>query len=341
VINVLDSRETKDVQKALDEYPNLIIVSRDRGKQYQSLSNSYIHIADRFHLIKNLSERILKEIKSVFPKRIFIKEREIEVKTSKPRKKKKNDKSESQLNKIKLVKLTKETYNRIGTYRGTARELNLHRKTVRKYILMADIHEEIKITRERSCMLDSYSEEIFKLYDEGKKITKIQAYLNSKYINLNVKYGRLSFFIRKYRQSDQKQSHKKIYLNRGKLIKSILGWKVKVTPDEEGSIKKIVADHSKLEELKDFYELFRISLTDNKVSIVKDILETNYENITINEFIENLKTDYDAVVNSAKYAFNNGQTEGNVGKLKKIKHDMFGRGGIQLLKKKVIFQSFF
>ncbi len=69
------------------------------------------------------------------------------------------------------------------------------------------------------------------------------------------------------------------------------------------------------------------------MSIVKEILETNYENITINMFIVNLKTDYDAVVNSAKYAFNNGQTEGNVGKLKKIKHDMFGRGGIQLLKK--------
>lgn len=87
--------------------------------------------------------------------------------------------------------------------------------------------------------------------------------------------------------------------------------------------------------------MFRSSLTDNKVSVVKEILETDYENITINKFIENLKTDYDAVVNSAKYIFNNWRTEGNVGKLKKIKHDIFGRGSIQLLKKKVVFQSFF
>jgi hypothetical protein len=62
---------------------------------------------------------------------------------------------------------------------------------------MTEVEEEVKITRVRSCILDSYSEEIFKLYDEGKKITKIQKYLNSKYINLNVKYGRLSYFIRK------------------------------------------------------------------------------------------------------------------------------------------------
>jgi len=93
-------------------------------------------------------------------------------------------------------------------------------------------------------------------------------------------------------------------------------------------LKKIIKEHSKLEALKKFYELFRTSLTDNEVSIVKEILETDYENITINNFIENLKTDYNAVLNSAKYTFNNGQTEGNVGKLKKIKHDMFGRGGI-------------
>lgn len=292
-------------------------------------------------MVKNLSERIIKEIKSIFPKRIFIKDSEIEVKTSKARKKKKDEQSESQVNKIKLVKLTKETYKRIGTLRGTARELNLHRRTVRKYVSMTDIEEESKYTRHRYSSLDSYSEEIFKLYDEGKKITKIHEYLNSKYINLNVEYGTLSYFIRKYRQSNRKQSHKKIYLNRGKLIKSVLGWKVKVTPDEEKYIKKIIKEHSNLEDLKNFYELFRTSLTDNKVSVVKEILETDYKNITINKFIVNLKTDYDAVVDSAKYIFNNGRTEGNVGKLKKIKHDMFGRGGIQLLKKKVIFQSFF
>lgn len=211
--------------------------------------------------------------------------------------------------------------------------MSLHIKTVKKYISMTDIEKEIIITRDRSSILDFCSEEILKLYDEGKKITKIREYLNSKYINLNVKYTTLRHFIRKYRQSNQKQSHKKIYLNRGKLIKSILSWKVKVTPDEEGYIKNLIKNHQILEELKDFFELFKTSLIENKVFIVKGILDANYKNITINKFIKNLKTDYDAIVNSAKYTFNNGKTEGNVGKLKKIKHDMFGRGGIKLLKR--------
>ncbi len=54
----------------LDTYPNLKYLSRDRGKQYQALSNDYEHIADRFHLIKNLSDLIIKEMKNLLPIRI-------------------------------------------------------------------------------------------------------------------------------------------------------------------------------------------------------------------------------------------------------------------------------
>ncbi|MGM0380267.1 MAG: transposase [Bacillota bacterium] len=126
-----------------------------------------------------------------------------------------------------------------------------------------------------------------------------------------------------------------------KLIKYILNWKVKVNYKDEEFINKLIAENLKLKELKTFYKLFKKSLTKNKETLLKDIFQIDYESITINQFIENLKTDYKAVINSSKYIFNNGQTEGNVGKLKKIKHDMYGRGSIELLIKKVLFQSFF
>ncbi|MEA1974763.1 MAG: transposase [Bacillota bacterium] len=287
----------------------------------------------------------MKEIKVIFPKRIFIETEKKEIKISKSRKKKIN-KTQAQINKIKLIKLTKETYARIGSFRGTAKELNLNRKTVKKYISITNIEEESKFTRCNYSVLDSYYNEIFDLYDKGKKITKIKEYLNAKYKDLKIKYTTLSSFIRKYRKGTNKTgtdkiAFKKIYLNRGKLIKHVLNWKVKLNSDEKIYIEKIMKKHFILTELKNFYELFRTTLTEIKSSKLINILDTNYKNKTINSFIKNLKTDYDAVVNSAKYIYNNGRTEGNVGKLKKIKHDMYGRGGIELLKKKVIFQSFF
>mgnify|MGYP006429537051 CR=1 FL=1 len=323
VINIIGSRDTDKVQKALDEYPNLKIVSRDRGKQYQNLSEKYIHIADRFHLIKNLSDKIMKEIKRLFPKRIFIKDQEKKIKISKSRKKKISKKTQNHINKIKLIKLTKETYDRIGTYNGVASELNLNRKTVKKYISMTNVEKESKYTRCKYSKLDPYHNEIFDLYDKGKKITKIKKYLDRKYKKLEIKYTTLTAFIRKYRKGSNKIAVKKIYLNRRKLIKYILNWEVKINSNEKKYIEEIVKNTPVLMELKKFFELFKTTLVKIKSSILVKILNTNYENVTIKKFIKNLKTDYKAVINSAKYIFNNRITEGNVGKLKKIKHDMY------------------
>lgn len=69
-------------------------------------------------------------------------------------------------------------------------------------------------------------------------------------------------------------------------------------------------------------------------------MKKTYEDEVINDFIKNIHKDFDAVINSAKYKINNGIVEGNVGKIKKIKKDMFGRCSVELLRKKVIYQSF-
>jgi transposase len=60
IIDIIDSRETKAVEKWLRTYPNLQFISRDGAQTYSSAStNSHpnaIQISDRFHLLKNLSE---------------------------------------------------------------------------------------------------------------------------------------------------------------------------------------------------------------------------------------------------------------------------------------------
>ena len=56
----------------LKKFPNLKIISRDRGVQYRSLSGSYQHIADRFHLLTNLTETMITELKKIIPREIKI-----------------------------------------------------------------------------------------------------------------------------------------------------------------------------------------------------------------------------------------------------------------------------
>lgn len=66
------TRSPEKIQKELDKYPNLHIISRDRGYSYKAVPKECYHVADRFHLIMNLSETITNEIKNKIPMYINI-----------------------------------------------------------------------------------------------------------------------------------------------------------------------------------------------------------------------------------------------------------------------------
>ena len=52
-----------------------------------------------------------------------------------------------------------------------------------------------------------------------------------------------------------------------------------------------------------------------------------------------VQMDYNAVKNTIKYNVTNGITEGFVNKLKVVKRVMYGRAGLELLKRKMIMEK--
>ncbi len=71
-IDILPLREGKELKKWLLKYPDVNIVTRDRASSYSSAINevcpSAEQVADRFHLLMNLSDALDKYFKSVNPK---------------------------------------------------------------------------------------------------------------------------------------------------------------------------------------------------------------------------------------------------------------------------------
>lgn len=60
IIDMIDSRETKDVTAWLQKFPNISVVSRDGSIAYRKAildsHKSAIQVTDRFHLLQNLTK---------------------------------------------------------------------------------------------------------------------------------------------------------------------------------------------------------------------------------------------------------------------------------------------
>ena len=76
IIDLLPSREIKDVTEWLKSFPNLEIVSRDGSMSYNSsikqADRSIIQVSDRFHLLKGLTDAARKHITSIVSANIGI-----------------------------------------------------------------------------------------------------------------------------------------------------------------------------------------------------------------------------------------------------------------------------
>ena len=76
IIDIIESRETQQVEEWLRSYPNLQVISRDGAQTYASASTnshpSALQVSDRFHLLKNLSEAVEKYMRRLFPSRLVI-----------------------------------------------------------------------------------------------------------------------------------------------------------------------------------------------------------------------------------------------------------------------------
>ena len=76
IVDMIESRETKDVSHWLSQYPNLHIVSRDGSQSYAAaIATAHpnaIQVSDRFHLFKNLTDRATVALQKLFQGRIAI-----------------------------------------------------------------------------------------------------------------------------------------------------------------------------------------------------------------------------------------------------------------------------
>jgi DNA-binding NarL/FixJ family response regulator len=203
VIDMIPSREPEDVSAWLRGFPNITVVSRDGSINYAAaISEAHpdaMQVSDRFHILKNLNEKIAGQFHKIFKSRVVIPltgktaEREIRLGNG------------SRADKIMLVKELRHEgrkIDEIGALTGIAN------KTIRKYLKMPlkdipgryiDFHE--KEHRKAVKKLTERVKAVRELKEQGygiRAITRetgisggtVRTYLSPSFVAVNGQYGK-------------------------------------------------------------------------------------------------------------------------------------------------------
>lgn len=367
-IDLLASRESIDLKEWLNKYPNVKIVTRDRASSYSSAIKEVcpdaIQVADRFHLLMNLSDALDKYFKSVWPEiKSLIKNKTDEV-TKIPASNILPDEKEDSGSNTAIPEIEPtHTGQRIDTFtkvkelqtkgistRRISKVLGISRNTVRSYFSQESLSPRIRskstniasftkliLTRLKSgsCNIKSIIDEIIVLGFTGGRT---QAYYNINIIRREYKND-----IPDFTGINQNAIPFIKPLSSRKLAKYIDVCIKDITDMDERVYMETLLDNTlEFRIVRKLVQIFKTMLKRGSGNIqrwINFIKRSKRKLAGLKTFANGLMQDIKAVENGIKLPWSNGAVEGHVNRIKSIKRQMYGRAGFELLRRKVILSQ--
>ncbi len=280
VLEILPSRNKKDLMEWLKRYPQIKLVSRDGSITYASAIGEALpkakQVSDRFHLIKNLLDAVSQYIKRKYPRKLIISDATVGldndelanqvdktlIDTSNIRDKIREEKI---TNKWNLMLEIKEKHKKGISLRQLAKEYSMSRTSITKYI---EAEEPIYWPKgkTKASKLDPYKEFIVELLDKGNSqeeilnILKERGYGGSKsLISAYINKHKLKKNISKKKQTNNKNNNKKRIEKTSihTVIKLICKNNSNLTRDEICVLKKLKERYHELISLKELIDNFK------------------------------------------------------------------------------------
>jgi transposase len=222
-----------------------------------------------------------------------------------------------------------------------ARELNINKRTVKKYVQSNGSLIHATLGRTFNSKLDPYKEEIIKLLEERQ--TSLNIYDKIRTLGYAGSESLLRTFV-----SKTKKGNKPILKSNSEIVErkdtiSLLYKDIeKVKSITTNQLEEIFKIYPVLNNIYNISREFKEVLFSNEAFKLDTWIEKCKElNISeLNSFISGVERDIDAVKNAITYKYSNGLAEGTVNKIKVIKRIMYGRCSFELLRKKVLLNNF-
>jgi transposase len=366
-IDLLPSRDGKVLKDWLLNNNDVKIVSRDRASSYAAAiieaCPSAIQIADRFHLLMNLSDALDTYFKSISRRIRSL----ITAKTTDflelPEKVPVNIREETKED--QLVLTAQETIDakvdqRMGTFlkvkelqaKGTpikriATDLRMSRNTVKSYFSQESLSP---IKSSRSTNIEVFTDIIVaRLGENGHKLMDIFREIKK----LGYTGGRTQGC---YHIKRIKEYHEIVTPGYKEIARPKIPY---IKPLSSRKLAKYIGCN--LMDIKDHHERFYFqTLLDNitEIRVVRKLVQifktmlarrcgnikrwidfvkhSKYKLAGLKSFARGLMADVVAVENGIKMSWSNGAVEGHVNRIKSIKRQMYGRASFELLRRKVI-----
>jgi len=109
--------------------------------------------------------------------------------------------------------------------------------------------------------------------------------------------------------------------------------------DEQAFLTHLLNEHTSIREVYELSEQFRQLMKQKSAEGLAKWCEDAEKVSAYTGFVRGLRQDYAAVEQAFVSEWSNGQTEGQVNRLKMLKRQGYGRAGFDLLRRRVLFRN--
>jgi transposase len=232
---------------------------------------------------------------------------------------------------------TVKELHRLGLSKtGIAQLVNLNWRTIDKYIRMAEC--PIYAGRPKgSRMLDPYMDYMTKRWEEGCH-NATQIYHEIRELGFGGARRTVGQWATKKRSSVVKVVKKNTPLSASAAAWLLVKQEEALTEEDKQSLNRMKQADKDVAEAYSLSQRFTTIVREHQhgslLAWLEDVVKSGFN--ALKGFVKGIKQDLPAVINALSLPWSNGQTEGQVNRLKLIKRQMYGRAKFDLLRKRVI-----
>jgi transposase len=293
-------------------------------------------IYDRFHFIRNAKKQLDTCTASIVPAKITWSD-STDAAEEVPLTRAEKLTSDRQKLKWELVQEIQEAFKQGKNLSRLAREYDLDWRTIQKYTKM---NGPPHFQRQRSRLTDPFNDRMRKLEKEGNTVKEIYSALQIE--GYTGTYSGVRTFVQNIRK-DRKHNtsgEKVLSISRRSLCAWLWQLPEKLNKEETEYLQRSLKDYPALESVYQTIQQYRTVV---EARDVEGFLQWLRDQLSSRErpsyyYAFRLRSDIQAVKNALTLPFSNGLLEGQINRLKTIKRLTYGRAGLTVLEKRILYQ---